>query len=325
MLTWTRGTLSFSGEAVDKFMDHLRTGAPQVFHPGEILSFTSDFDFLRPMRSQETGASLHVKAKPMAAPLPMRVPLGADEQAAVYECILFKCTQAGTHEGTFESTGAIPFRMTVVLRTDGTGIVDFQDASAGYGVHEVQKYLRGIISAIATGAFELYDLTRGEIFLRPKLSATLPQWAIPYASLIDDAVLVADKFNASLISNGVPTKGDANTLQILKRLHEGVPLPIGEIRLGITKIADPPHKTRIRPEEEQSFRITAPSLYMPLKVFGTEIVTGPVQYDIRGRIGDATAFNEFFDHAIPGEHGDITIVPSELIVRSLAAIVAPAE
>ena len=310
-----QATFTVRGAGVDKFMDHLHTGAPQTLLPGEIEGFTSDFDFLRP-KDEVPGLTLKLGVKTSAEVLPMRVTFGAGDGAVVYEYVPFKCIQGGTKQAVYESTSKLPFRMQVTFDLEGSGRVDFQAAMSGNDVHDVLKFLRALTSA-AAGDIELYDLNQSTRVARARVAGTLPEWIIPYTSFIADAVNVADTYGVTLVLPAVVTAKDASALYLLKRLPEGIPVPTEEVTITLTKAAEVPASIKEGLGEENAFRVIRPTLFTSLAVFGTTITPGPIQYDLRAHIKDPGAFLTFLDSAPPGADATIILIPTQTIARLL--------
>lgn len=300
-----------TGSGADKLNDFIRSGRPQVIEPDELLDFTSDLSFFGPPKDQVEGAKLLIG--PMAGGLPpllMRVTFGSGADAVVYECIRFESTRHGKEEAEFESSGTLPFRMSLVINFSGTGSVHFERHCAGADVRAAQKYLRGVKAMFRSGDLEMYDLEHGTTFLKPRMSGTLPGWFSAYDSLVSDAVAVADFYGVNLKMPEKPTCDDLRSLKLLKGLIEGMPLTVDDISLGLTKCADVGAAQTETVRGEGAYLLTVPEYSIRPMLFGVPICTGPVAYHVpRARVDDADEICRFLLTAAIGEGIKLTLRP----------------
>jgi hypothetical protein len=114
---------------VDKFLENLRTGRPQTFTSQELASITSDFDVLMP--SERSGMTLNLMASSSTEAIPLRLIFGKGDQAVTYDYVPFRRARSGSEEILFESTAKLPFRISLLINTNGTSNVSFAVCSHG--------------------------------------------------------------------------------------------------------------------------------------------------------------------------------------------------
>jgi hypothetical protein len=303
-----QGRFTLTGNGIEKFKQHLRTGIPQTLTSEEVVGFTSDFDFLLPPIQEQTRLTLSLTTRGPNQTIPLRVTFGEGESAVTYEYILFQATHTGTEETTLESTGTLPFSIILVLRKDGTGAISFRDTSAGSEVHEIQRFLRAMSIGLKVGTVEFYDLAKAQKFLVSTLRGSLPAWIDHYTSVIDDAVITADAYHVTLTRPLLITPGDGENLAILKQLAVGVRMHVDEISLALDKVLATAASLRAALSEECSYRIIASG--DNVLVFGTNVPTGAIEYVIgRARIKNVSDLLEYLDNAPLGTRADIVLAP----------------
>lgn len=246
---------TLQGAGIEKFFEHHRTGKPVTFTSEELASFTSDFDFLMPVER----ASMSLKVTPTASQptIPMRVTFGKGTDSITYGYILFRRATAGTEEGTFESVTPLPFPITLVLRTNGTGNVHFHDKCNGHNVHEAHRMAKAIRAAIVDGEIDFYHLSEEARFFRAALNGVVPDWLQHYEQFLDDASSVANGYNVTLIIPDVITNADHRALVFLRKLQAGLVTSGGPFTLTLDKSA---HAQQLGPTGtvEGSFQVEVP-------------------------------------------------------------------
>lgn len=300
-----------TGAGVDKVNELIRSGLPQVIGPGELVDFKSDFAFLGPPKSQMQVAKLFIR--PAAEGLPphlMRVTFGSGADAVVYECIKFENTRHGREEAEFESSGKLPFRMSLAINFSGTGSVRFERRCAGADVGAVQKFLRGVKAMFRSGKLELYDLEKAATFLKPRIRGILPAWFSAYDSLVGDTAEVADFYGVALIMPENPTCNDLGSLTLLKRLIEGLALSADEMSFKLTKCADVDAAQTGIVRREGAYLVTAPEYFLRPVLFGVPVCTGPVAYYIpRARVENPDEVCRFLQTAAVGDGIELCLKP----------------
>lgn len=234
-----KAQFTVTGSGVDKMKEVMRSGRVQVIGPEELLNYTTDFAFLLPPKEQLQGATLFIgPAAGGMPPRPMRVTFGSGGDAVVYECIKFRGIRVGLEEAEFESSGTLPFRITLIVQFSGTGSVNFERHCAGSDIHAVQKFTRALKALYTSREFELYDLEKALTLLKMHLGGDVPAWLAGYDEFVNDAVRVADFYGADLRMPDKPTIEDLQSLSLLTHLIEGMPLTIDDLTCTLTKTAD---------------------------------------------------------------------------------------
>ena len=98
-----------------------------------------------------------------------------------------------------------------------------------------------------------------------------------------------------------------------------VPIPAEELSLGLRKTNDTLPELQIAIHDELQFRITTPTLFAPLVLFGASMAPGPIQYDLKARVKDPDAFLDFLENAQIGAYTNVTLIPSEITARLISA------
>lgn len=306
-----RARFTVTGSGVDKVNELIRSGRAQVIGPGELVDFTSDFAFLSLPKGQVESATLFIG--PGAGGLPQRLTrltFGCGESAVVYECINFVSARRGSEEAEFESSGTLPFRMSLIVQSSGTGSVHFERRWDGADIRAVQKFMRALKALCSSLEFELYDLEQAVTLLKPRFSGTLPAWFSGYESLIDDAVLVADFYDVELKMPEIPTHDDLESLALLKGLIDGLPLTVDDMTFTLTKCAHVDAAQAQAVLGEAPYLVTLPEYSVRPVLFGVPVCTGPVAYHIpRARVGDPEEACRFLETAPIGEGITLSLKP----------------
>jgi hypothetical protein len=307
-----KAQFTVTGKGVDKFRELMRSGRSQVVGPGELQDYATDLSFLLPPKGQIQHATLFIgPAIGALRSLLTRVTFGSGSNAVVYDCVKFETRRAGREEAEFESSGTLPFRMSLVVRFAGSGSVHFAGCHTGADVHAVQKFISALKTANSSGVFEIYDLERAVTLLSPRMTIELPAWFSKYSSLIDDAVRVADFYTVDLRMPGKPTLEDLESLSLLVRLIDGdLPLEADDITFTITKTAHAGEASAETFRGEGSYLVTQPEYFVRPVLFGIPVCTGPVAYHIpRARLERPDEVCRFYQTAPIGEDITLTLKP----------------
>ena len=284
-----KAQFTVTGSGADKLNEFIRSGRPQVIEPGELLDFTSDLALLGPLEGQAQSAKLLIG--PTTGGLPprlVRVTFGPGPGGVVYECMKLEVTRRGLEEAELESSGTLPFRMSLIVGSSGTGSVHFERRFAGADLSTVEKFLRGIKAMFRSGEIEMYDLEQAATLLKARISGALPVWFSAYDSLISDAIAVADFYGVDLKMPETPTPDDLRSLTLLKGLIEGLALAVDDISFELIKRADLGAAQTETVRGEGAYLVTLPEYFTRQMLFGVPICTGPVAYHIpRARIENA--------------------------------------
>jgi hypothetical protein len=237
----------------------------------------------------------------------------------VYEYVSFRRVRGGTEETLIESVTSLPFKISILIRTNGTGRVDFAERCKGHRVSDAQRLAVAITTAIETGIIEFYHLSRGKRFAKATFDRAVPKWLVAYGELLAVAAKVAGAYNVVLNLPDVITREDKRALYLLRDMLTGAELPRGEMPLEVVKSATVEIEKRTTFEGEHSFRITDAEFPDDLIVFNTKVQTGPVQFDVpQARVKDPHIIQQFFKDAPPGAVSKIILDPTgPITVRRL--------
>jgi hypothetical protein len=298
---------SVRDKGVEKFWEIIRTGLPQTFVAEELVSVTSDFEFLWPR--DRTGMSLEVGPVASQETIPFRVTFGKGKRAVIYECILFRPMRGGTEEVLLESVTTLPFRISLIVRTNNTGHVSFSKRFSGHSVKDVQKQARAILIALKTGGIQFYNLAVGKAFPRFMLDGDLPKSVLNYIDFINELAALATAYGVDLTLPETVTNEDCDALALLSGLLTGITLAPKEIPLELIKCPEADPRTAAE-FEECAIRFSVPEFPDEVTLFGNRIMTGPVQYDFsKARIREAEEIHRFLREAPVGEKMIVTIEP----------------
>ena len=296
-------TLADAGR--DKFQDFVRTGRAQVVTAGEVIGFSSDFDAFLPARA--LTAELRMSKRNQSAFL-CRVTFGQGDESVTYDLIRFNVSRAGTAEAEFQSTGNLPFDLSLTIQDGGRGLLRCTGRGGPVEVHEAQKYIRALQALGNNGTLELYDLERSKRFGRAHIKGELPAGIGGFRELLDDAVFVADYYATTLILPPEPTDEDARALQVLRRLTTGLELNAESVTLGLVKVITPPEDVFARLGDDSEYKFVIPEFFEPLVVFGQHVATGPVELFVSGaQPEEPLSFENFLRNAPLGTSKSVTL------------------
>jgi hypothetical protein len=300
-------TFSVRGSGVDKFLDHYRTGTGQTFTAEELVSMTTCFDFLLP--SDRSGASLVLSPLATDETVPLRVTFGEGDHAMTYEYVAFRKARGGTEETLLESVTNLPFQISLLVHTNGSGNLSFSPRCGGHTIKEVQKQVRAIMIALRTGAIDLYSLMLAKPLPRFGLHGVVPERLQHYFDLVNDLAAIADAYEVDFTMPNALTNEDCDALGLLSGLLAGITLPAGAMSLELVQTADANPQTAAA-FEGCPLRFMVPEFPDDIILFGTKITTGPIQYDIpKARIREADALHEFLKTAPIGARITVVIDP----------------
>lgn len=302
------------GSGVEKLLEFHRNGKPTSLTSQEIKTLSSDFDFLMPPNS--TVSELHLKASESQPTIPLRIAFGKGDGRITYEYVQFRRLYGGTQETTFENTTPLPFQVVLVIRTNGTGTVNFQDASNGWSVQDALRMVRAIQAAIDSGSVDFYDLSHGQMFFVATLTGTHSEGMKEFEQFLQETALVSDKYSVTLKLPEAITPEDYRSIVFLRELEEGNATASGSMSFTLVKKDNYPSD---RLTDEVAVRVILPELPQMICVFGERIMTGPLLYEVqRGRFRNLAVVREFYKSESIGSSIDLTLDPvGEISIRRL--------
>lgn len=289
------------GPGASQFREFLETGQPVETVPGDLLEFSSDFDFLLPSDTSPVSEwRLKVEQKIESLPkYSLRVTFGREPDAIVYDLIHFQTVRLGQRLAELHSTTKLPFEMTLLVNLDakGTGTLHFSEKLAGAAVAEVQRWMIAMTAMLRAGECDLFDLELGRRFLRFECSGSLPDWATVTAEIADAAASVATFYGVEMQWPAALATGDLETLHRLRELILGAPISLENAHLTITKLVQL-SATAIQWNLDQSvFCFEYPAIGA-VTLFGTSVVPGPLNIRITGaRLRNPGIFADFLRDA----------------------------
>jgi hypothetical protein len=306
-----KARFTLQGAGASQFREFLDTGKPLETLPGDLVAFSSDFDFLLPTDADPvTKWRLSLRQSLDALPkFSFRVTFGRGPNAAIYDLVRFQAVRLGQKEVELRSTTRLPFAMTLLLDLtgSGSGTVHYSEELAGCSADEVYRGATALIAMTTSGEFELYDLEAGKRFLRLHSSGSPPNWVTDLASIAGAAVKVGTFYGVDLRWPASLTNEDLHVLHRLKDLMTGLTVPLQSVHVTITKIVQLPTAAIRETLKSPVFAFDYPARGA-VQVFGTSVVPGPLKLTIvEGRLRDQHAFAAFLREAPIGTSIDIKV------------------
>jgi len=279
------------GEGARKLLDSRRTGKKQVLTGDELIDFKSDFDFLFPKHSG--GITLTIAPNASSQTIPLRVAFGNNDITYQYELIEFQTARAGTDEVLFESVSALPFRISLLYRTDRTGNLQFGDQIEGHSPTDALRMAEAIIAACSSGYIELYDLKKGKRLGRFAVTAQVSGAMKGTHELLSAAARIEQNFGVILKLPAQVSEPDIVNIDFLSRLIDGTTVTGGELSLSLSLNQDQDRDDLRRLADEPAISFIKTDLANPMLIFGTHIPVGPIYYQApKIKIKDRSLFLE---------------------------------
>ncbi len=296
---------SVKGSAAEKMMELIRTGRKQEFGPGEITNFHTDFAFLAGIGNDSPVEPLMMQVGPSAASqsMPLRVTFGVGSEAVVYEWMEFKVVRAGTEELELMGGGGGPFRLRLILGpTQNPGTVTIEMVFVNSEVRSIQKIMRAMRVATTAKYFELYDLRQGKHIVRGNLF-NVPEWDPKLQRLVDDAVLVADRYRVELRLPAEVTDADAENLIWLRDLANGDLRSAGDFSMTVVKgTENEPALLQLFAGSGVAVRLAHGEYEPTPQLFGVKVATGPIVAEaLTATLKDCDQSREAFQKANVGD------------------------
>jgi hypothetical protein len=295
----TRFTLQ--GEGATKFMEMMDTGRPFETEPGEIVTFSSDFDFLMPADVapvSEWRLSVQQDRAALKEYL-FRLTFGRDADAVTYDLVKFRTVSAGQKEVQLRSTTKLPFAISlkISLVGDGGGSMQFSEQLAGFNAEEIDRGASAILAMIKAGELDIHDLETGKRFFRLYSDATAPEWISELPHIVRSMLKVNAFYGTRLVWPSSISEGDLTVLKELDNLVEGVPAPLESFRLTLTKAVQLPPAVIRDSVKSRSFRFCH-SPQDAVALFGTSVRPAPLQITVsNGFVRNRRQFESFLRNA----------------------------
>jgi hypothetical protein len=300
--------LNLDERGKEKVFENLRTGAPQNITPHELGGFSSDFDFLLPVDRE--GMSLTVRPVASNETIPLRFVFGRVPNAVVYEYLAFRRTQGGTEETTFESVSPLPFSISFVVRLSGTDKITFTRRSGSYPLETLLKQARAIELGVDVGFVEIYDPETGRRVGQGRMEGSLPEYLGNYFKVLKLAEEVSRIYGISLTVPDEISRQDYDNILMLNTLESGLSVTLNEVSMEIEKTHGLTLDSGLKLDGPNKVRLCRDEYPDEIFVFGTRVLTGPVQYDISAAdIRDPERWRKFITDAPVGTLLLLTLFP----------------
>jgi hypothetical protein len=303
--------ITLEGHGVTKFREHLDTGHPLEFAPGELTSFLSDFDFLRPSDAAPvTEWKLSVKQAPESLKQYMfRLTFGDGDDAVTYDLVKFQTVAAGQKQVELRNTTKLPFSMRIVLNLANkcAGHMHLAECLPGCSAKEIERGAKALALMSKTGILDIYDLELGKRFLQVHPEDARPPW-LPELSEIAKAMVAVESFyGVALVWPASVAPLDLINLDRLNQLISGISVTFSDICINIVKTVQLPAALVPNAVNNGQFALDYPS-QGSVSVFGIDIAIGALRVTtMSGRVRDKAAYEEFLYRAPIGWSIDLAL------------------
>jgi hypothetical protein len=302
-----RFSTTFKGNGLKKYQAFVRTGITQEFEVEELGPITSKW----PLMSDLTNvANTH---KMILAPSPaitnrkrsVRVDfVGKNGTETVrYELMDLSPIRMGTEEFEVALSGKnVPFTISMVLSNLP------KKGDAGFNVESdwVQRDPRSIKKSLdafnllrPSGNIHIVDLETDKSLIHAEVSFPIETPAqIGRRTFISDVMAIAERFGVNLKLPDKVSKEDFEAIYLLKQYMENGTIELDDISIVIQKSE---LNRDLLPQQFASgkavFRFENVQPHSPLKLFGTDVNTGPVTVDGELEVNDLIATLQSFQEA----------------------------
>jgi hypothetical protein len=289
------------GTSASRLLEFLETGKPVQTTPGDLVAFSSEFDFLLP-DGLGPVSEWRLKVEQKIENLPkylFRVTFGGEPGAVIYDLISFQTVRLGQKEAELRSVTGLPFEMTLVVNFGANGNVGvhFSEKLAGAAVTDIQRWVTAMAAMVKTGECDLYDLESGTRFLRFHPSGNLPDWVKETADIANVAVKVGSFYHMDLRWPNELARSDVENLRRLHELISGVSMPLQRVLMKLTKLVQLPKAAIQEILKPSVFCFDYPSTGT-VTLFGKLVAPGPLKITIhRGHLRNPASFAKFMHDA----------------------------
>jgi hypothetical protein len=287
-------TFKLQGEGALRFQEFLEKGGPLKVAPGDLVGFSSDFDFLLPPGVNPVGTwQLNVQQSAEALPkYSFRVTFGRGADAVAHDFVRFETVRKGQKEVELRSLTNLPFAITIVLNNDDTssGRVQFSAKFSGFSPDEVLHGAKAVLAATKGGECELYDLEARASFIRFSTLSEAPDWVKQIAEVADSAAEISRFYGLDLHWPATLKEEDLRSLEVLKNLIYGAHVSLLDVAAKLFKAAQG-SEAIIKEQLAQSNFIFDAATSETLHVFGTTVSPAPLRYTVAG--GRITNLSEY--------------------------------
>jgi hypothetical protein len=306
-----KGQFTLKATTANRLIEMIDKGKPFDAEPGEILTFSSDFDFLLPdgvAPVTEWRLSIQQTRQAFKEYL-FRLTFGKGPEAITYDLVKFHIVSVGQKEATLRSTTNLPFaiNLTISLTGDATSSLQLSEQLTGFNAAELYRGVTAAIAMMRSGELDIHDLETGKRFLRIHAASTVPEWMMELAQIAKTMLRVSEFYGVDLVWPPSISETDLSTLQKLDELIDGTPVPITNIRSTLVKTFQLPSPLLRDCCKSGSFAFDhSPSDSVSL--FGVQIVPGPLRITItNGLVRHCARLETFLRRAPVGASIDIQI------------------
>ena len=199
------------------------------------------------------------------------------------------------------SSKSVPFEFSIVLSNPPKGDAAFtvKNDWAQRDPKAVKKSLDAFNLLRPSGDIKIFDLETEKYLVDARLSfPTETSQQVARRSFIDDVVTIADRFGVALKLPDKVTRDDYETIYILKQYMQNGRLELDNISVVVVKSEE---NRELLPQQLATgkgvFRFENVQPHSPLKLFGTDVNTGPVTVDGELEVNDLIATLQSFQEA----------------------------
>lgn len=300
---------------VTKINEFFRSGRPQVLEGDEFSHLKSTFDFLLPDRDISGWTLMMLPHRQISSRLlPLRLAFTAGQRTLRYDCVQFRVVRLGREEAEIESTGPLPFVLSLVLTASTRA-----DCGFGFQPRYENASVRGVAKAIEALSMmregcdlEIYALEIQAVVGIAKLKAQAPKSAGRFERVVLDAARVCHVYKVDLRLPRRIQKDDLGAISFLLALADGIPLAVDGFDAKLVKSKE--HEANIKSVTTGIQQVMLASEHLEPKpvVFGAPVDTGPVTVYGTGTLRDGPEFLKRYTQAAYGEAVPFGFSVSEL-------------
>jgi hypothetical protein len=298
----------FQGSGIPKIEAFIKTGVAQEFETDEIGPITSDWPLMSDVSNVANISKMILEPSPQltSRKRSVRVDFVRENgtETVRYELMELRPVRVGKEEFEISlSSKSVPFEFSVVMSNPPKGDAAFtvKNDWVQRDPKAVKKSLDAFNLLRPSGDIKIFDLETERYLMDARLSfpTETPQQVVQ-RSFIDDVVAIADRFGVALKlpDPDKVSKDDYEMIYVLKQYMQNGRLELDNISVVVVKSEE---NRELLPQlfagGKGVFRFANVSPHSPLKLFGTDVNTGPVTVDGELEVNDLIATLQSFQEA----------------------------
>ncbi len=318
----------FKGTGIKKYQAFIKTGAAQEFETDEIGPITSDWPLLSDVSNVAGSHKLSLAISPVVTNRRRSVRVdfvrNNNTETVRYDLMELRPVRMGQEEFEISlSSKNVPFKLSLVLPTRQTGDAAFtvENDWTQRDPKAIKKSLDAFNLLRPSGAIHIFDLEAEKHLLDAGISLPdeTPQ-QVARRSFINDVVTIADQFGVNLKLPDKVTEEDFETIYVLNQYILSGSLELNDISVSIVKSEQ---NRDLLPQQFASgkavFRFENMQPASPLRLFGTDVDTGPVVMEGEVEVKDLAATLHSFQEAAIGAGVRMSFKPLAPVRVSLSS------